>query len=71
MTRSIAHYVDQGHDVASARVLASLKPGDVVRHVDHGPVTVVRIPRNGAIVVRCHDNGIEGTVSPLLLRRYA
>lgn len=46
-----------------------VKKNDVLKHVDFGIVTVIKVTKSGAVIVKCHDDGIEGTCSIYSLRK--
>lgn len=43
------------------------RPGTKAEHVDFGPVTIIKVRKDGAVVVR-DENGIEGTCHARSLR---
>lgn len=46
-----------------------VRPGDRVRHLDYGNATVIRVRRDGGVVIKLDDDGIEGTCDVLSLRK--
>lgn len=46
-----------------------VKKNDVLKHIDFGTVTVIKVTKDGTITIKCHDDCIIGTCSIYSLRK--
>lgn len=57
------------YETRAAIVRAIIRKGDQVRHLEHGDCTVLKVRKDGAVMIRIDESGIEGTASAQFLRR--